>query len=549
VTGAPTGLRPITEVANDLGLPLNELIPAGRGVLKVPVRLVRSLANGSRRGHLVLVSAMTPTEHGEGKTVVTIGLAMALERLGHRSVACLRQPSLGPVFGVKGGASGGGRATVEPRPAIDLGLTGDLDAITNAQNLLAALVDQHIYWGRSPEISVGPVELPRASVMEDRSLRAITSGLSHHMHGFPRPASFVVSAACETAAIHALARDYADLKNRMGRILVGQTPSKAPIRAGDLGAAGCTSALLAGALAPNLVQTAEGTAAFVHGIPYANVAHGTCSRLAIEAGLALAEYCVVEAGFATELGAEKYVDLVATGTGLDASAGVIVATIRALRYHGGSDSTVVPSVDAVTRGLANLDQHVENFRALGLNPVVVLNQFPSDTPEEVRCVEQHCTERGVSFGTDAAFAEGGKGSEAVAQLVVAAVGRGQRTRPLYGPTTPIETVLETVATKLYGAAGVDLSSAALADLEWIRSIGEALGPVCIAKTPRSLSDDSRLRGRPTGYRVQVHRLERWSGAGFTVALLGGIITMPGLPEHPAASSIDLTPDGQVVGVL
>jgi formate--tetrahydrofolate ligase len=550
VSGTPSKPRPIEEVARDLGLPLDVLIPAGRGVLKVPVGVIRSLADTSaHRGRLVLVSAMTPTEHGEGKTVVTIGLAMALERLGHRSVACLRQPSLGPVFGVKGGASGGGLATVEPRPAIDLGLTGDLDAITNAQNLLACLVDHHIFWSRTPEISVGPVEFPRASVMEDRSLRAITAGLSHHMHGFPRPASFVVSAASEIAAIHALARDFSDLKARIGRVLIGQTPSKAPVRAADIGAAGCTAALLAGALAPNLVQTAEGTAALVHGIPYANVAHGTCSRLAIEASLALSDFGIVEVGFATELGAEKYVDLVSPGTGLDASAGVIVATLRALRYHGGSDTPETPSVESVRRGFANLDQHIENYRALGLNPVVILNRFPSDSVEEVRSVEHHCAEREVSFGVDTAFAEGGQGSEVAAQLVIDAVGRGQRTRPLYSATAPVEAVLNTVATRLYGAAGVDLTPAALADLEWIRSIGEAVGPVCIAKTPRSLSDNPHQRGRPTGFRVQVHRFERWSGAGFTVALLGGIVTMPGLPEHPAAASIDLTPDGRVVGVV
>ncbi len=492
---------------------------------------------------------MTPTEHGEGKTVVTIGLAMALERLGHPSVACLRQPSLGPVFGVKGGASGGGRATVEPRPTIDLGLTGDLDAITNAQNLLASLVDHHIYRGLTPEIGPAQVELPRASAIEDRSLRTIMSGLSQPTHGFPRPATFVVSAASEAAAIHALAGDYVDLKERFGRILVGRSPTGAPVRASDIGAAGCTAALLAGALAPNLVQTSEGTAAFVHGIPYANVAHGTCSRLAIEAGRALAEYCVVEAGFSTELGAEKFVDLVAPGTGLDAEVGVIVATVRALRYHGGSASDGPPSVDAVRRGLANLDQHIENFRTLGLDPIIALNRFPSDDPEEVRCVEQFSAERGVVFAVDTAFAEGGQGSEALARLVVAAAGQGQRARPLYSPSASVESVLDTVAKKLYGAAGVDLSPMAVADLEWIRAMGEATGPVCIAKTPRSLSDDPRQRGRPTGFRVHVHRLERWSGAGFTVALLGGIITMPGLPEHPVATSIDITPDGRVIGVL
>ncbi|MGD0256826.1 MAG: formate--tetrahydrofolate ligase [Thermoplasmata archaeon] len=545
----PRTLRPIVDVASDLGLPKSDLIPAGSGVLKVPVGLVRSLASRPRKGRLILVSAMTPTEHGEGKTVVAIGLGMALDRLGHRSVVCLRQPSLGPVFGVKGGASGGGHATVDPRPAIDLGLTGDLDAITNAQNLVASLIDHHIYRGRTPEIVDGSTEFPRASAIEDRSLRTFTAGLSQPGHGFPRAAQFVVSAACEVAAIHALARDYVDLKDRFGRILVGRTASGAPVRAADVGAAGASASLLSNALAPNLVQTAEGTAAFVHGIPYANVAHGTCSRLAIEAGLALTDFCVVEAGFSSELGAEKFVDIVGAGTGLDANVGVLVATIRALRYHGGLPSNAPPSVAAVTKGLANLDQHVANMRLLGLDPIVALNQFPTDTPEEARIVEQYCAERHIPFARDSAYADGGKGAEELARLVVAAAKRGQKSRVLYGPTASVETVLDTVATKMYGAAGVDLSPAAVADLDRIRSLGEALGPVCIAKTPRSLSDDPKKWGRPTDFRVQVRRLERWSGAGFTVALLGGIITMPGLPEHPASDTIDITPDGRVVGVL
>jgi formate--tetrahydrofolate ligase len=543
--GAP---QPIGAVAERLGLRPADLVPAGAGVLRIPVPQVRAFADRPAHGRLVLVSAMTPTEHGEGKTVVAIGLGMALERLGHRSVVCLRQPSLGPVFGVKGGASGGGRATVEPRPAIDFGFTGDLDAITNAQNLLASLVDHHIFRARAPEIAPGTTDLPRASAIEDRSLRSISAGLAQSAPGFPRPAQFVVSAAAETAAIHALARDFVDLKERMGRVLVGRTAGGEPVRATDLGAAGATAALLAGALAPNLVQTAEGTAAFVHGIPYANVAHGTCSRLAIEAGLALADFCVVEAGFSSELGAEKFVDIVSPVLGRSADVGVVVATVRALRYHGGVLPDGPASLEAVQRGLANLEQHVENLRRLGLEPIVALNAFPTDTPEEVRAVAAYCTEHGVAFALDTAFADGGAGSEALAGLVVEAAARGRTARPLYERSTPVERVLENVAGTLYGAAGVDLAPAAVADLDRIRALGEATGPVCIAKTPRSLSDDPKLRGRPTGFRVHVRRLERWSGAGFTVALLGGIITMPGLPDHPAADTIDLLPDGRIVGV-
>jgi formate--tetrahydrofolate ligase len=547
---APTRApRPIAEVAGDLGLSAGELVPAGAGVLKLPVALAHSLARRTRRGRLVLVSAMTPTEHGEGKTVVAIGLAMALERLGQRSVVCLRQPSIGPVFGVKGGASGGGRATVEPRPAIDLGLTGDLDAITNTQNLIASLVDHHIYRGLAPLIAEGSTDFPRASAVEDRSLRTISAGLSQAGHGFPRAAQYVVSAATEVAAIHALARDFTDLKERLGRILVGRTAEGTAVRAGDVGAAGSAAALLSGALAPNLVQTVEGTAAFVHGIPYANVAHGTCSRLAIEAGLALSDFCVVEAGFSSELGAEKFVDLAAAGMGWEPNVGVIVASVRALRYHGGGASGGPSSAEAVARGLPNLEQHVENIRKLGLDPIVALNRFPTDAPREIRCVEQYCADHGIPFANDSAYADGGSGSEELARFVMAAAAKGQRTHPLYAPSASVETVLDTVATQMYGAAGVDLSPAAVADLERIRALGEATGPVCIAKTPRSLSDDPAQRGRPQGFRVQVRRLERWSGAGFTVALLGGIITMPGLPEHPAAESIDLSADGKILGLL
>jgi formate--tetrahydrofolate ligase len=543
------GLRPIASVAKDLGLAHADLHPAGPGVVKLPVALVRTLAGKRRRGKLVLVSAMTPTEHGEGKTVVAIGLAMSLERLGHRAVVCLRQPSIGPVFGVKGGASGGGRATVHPRPAIDLGLTGDLDALTNAQNLIASLADHHAHRGLAPELTAGPVDFPRASAVEDRSLRSITAGTLEMGAGYPRAGQFVVTAATEVAAIHALARDYADLKERLGRIWVGRTGTGAAVRASEIGAAGSAAALLVRALEPNLVQTAEGTAALVHGIPYANVAHGTCSRLAIETALAVADYAVVEAGFSTELGAEKFVDLVAPGTALDANVGVVVATIRALRYHGGADPAGPPSVEAVTRGLANLEQHLENFRRLGLDAIVALNRFPTDADDEVLCVKRYCTERGTAYAPDTGFSEGGKGATELAQLVVAAGGKGQKAAPLYLPTAPVEEVLATVATGMYGAAGVDLTPEATAQLERIRALGEGLGPVCVAKTPRSLSDDPDLRGRPTGFRLQVRGFERWSGAGFTVAYLHGIITMPGLPEHPAAASIDLAPDGTVTGVL
>ncbi len=540
-------MKSIEEVATSIGFRPSELTPAGRGAMKVPVALVRSLTTGSRRGCLVLVSAMTATEHGEGKTVVSVGLAMALERLGHRTVVCLRQPSLGPVFGSKGGATGGGRSTVEPRTVIDLGLTGDLDAIANAQNLMAALIDHHLFRGNALGLAADAPVFPRASSIEDRSLRDITTGLSAPAPGFPRKGQFVVTAATEIAAIHALAADYGDLTRRLGRILVAKNGAGAPVRASDLAAEGSVAAMLATALAPNLVQTAEGTAAFVHGIPYANVAHGTCSLLSMQAGVALGEFCVVEAGFATELGAEKFVDIVSRQTHLDANVGVVVATVRALRYHGGVAEDAV-SAEAVGRGLANLEQHLENMRRIGLEPVVALNRFPSDSAEELDRVARFCSARNVPCAVTTVFRDGGAGAEGLARLVLEAAAKRTTSHPVYPPTASVEEILNQVVTQFYGGASVELSPEAAADLESIRAMGEATGPVCIAKTPRSLSDDAKKIGRPTGFTVRVRRLTRWSGAGFTVAIVGSIVTLPGMPEHPATETIRLAEDGEVVGL-
>ena len=463
---------------------------------------------------------MTPTEHGEGKTVVAIGLGMALERLGHRSVVCLRQPSIGPVFGVKGGATGGGRSTVEPRTVIDLGLTGDLDAIANAQNLLAALVDHNIFRGNPLGIATDVPIFPRAVV--DRG--PIAPG--HHHWTVGQRSRFPPQGRVRR---HRGDRDGRDPRPR-GRLrrpqAIGSAGSwsrrpwkGAPVRASDIAAEGVVATLLGTALAPNLVQTAEGTAAFVHGIPYANVAHGTCSLLSMQAGVALSDYCVVEAGFSTELGAEKFVDIVSRQTHLDANVGVVVATVRALRHHGGASEDAV-SVEAVTRGLPNLDQHLGNMRRIGLDPIVALNRFPSDSPEEMRKVEEFCAERNVPCAISSAFQDGGAGAEALARLVIQAAAKGQTSHPFYSATASVEEVLTKIVTEFYGGAAVELSPEATADLESIRAMGEATGPVCIAKTPRSLSDDTKKFGRPTGFTVRVRRLMRWSGAGFTVAIVG-----------------------------
>ncbi|MCI4348798.1 MAG: formate--tetrahydrofolate ligase [Thermoplasmata archaeon] len=544
----PRSTRPIEEVARTLGFEPKELVPAGRGVLRIPVSLVRSRASHPQRGKLILVTAMTPTEHGEGKTVVAIGLAMALHRRGSRSVVCLRQPSLGPVFGAKGGATGGGRSAVEPRLQIDLGFTGDIDAITNAQNLLASLVDNHIFQGNPQGIDAARPVLPRASPLEDRLLRDLTGGLSVRNAGFPHPAQFVITPACEMAAIHALARDYADLTRRIDRMIVGRTSDGSPLTAADLGATGSVASLLRSALEPNLVQTLEGTPALVHGIPYANVAHGTCSRLAIEVGLAVADYCVVEAGFSTDLGAEKFVDLVAPLTDLSADCAVLVATIRAIRWHGSDPAAGSPPSDPIELGLENLEQHVANLRRLGLDPVVALNRFPSDQPEEIARVERFCAERNVAFAPVTAFTEGGDGAERLADKVRDAAARGQRSRPIYGPNATIEEILATIVTEVYGGRGFELTPTAMEDLARLRRDGGNEGPVCIAKTPLSLSADAKVRGRPRDFTISVRRFLRWAGAGFTVAIAGPIVSMPGLPARPAANAIRLGDDGSITGV-
>jgi formate--tetrahydrofolate ligase len=542
-------VRPIAEIASELGLDPKELVPAGREVLRIPVSTVRSVASGASKGRLILVTGMTPTEHGEGKTVTSIGLAMALRRRGHRSVVCLRQPSLGPVFGAKGGASGGGRSTVEPRPGIDLGFTGDLDAITNAQNLLVTWVEDHLFHGNRLGMDPAQAVLPRASPLEDRSLRDIQTGLSVKAPGFPRPGQFVITPACEMAAIHGLASSYADLNARIERMVVARTPDGTPIRASEIESTASVASLLAGAMMPNLVQTVEGTPALVHGVPYANVAHGTCSRLAIEAGLASSEFCVVEAGFSTELGAEKFVDIVGPQTGLHADAAVIVVTIRALRWHGTAASgDAAGERGAVERGLPNLEKHVQNLRKMGLAPVVALNRFPDDSAEEIERVRRFCDEEHLLWAPVTAFADGGEGAEALADRVVESAAQGQFSHSLYGSSASAEEILRTVVVKVYGGREFELTEEARTDLARIRRDGPTDGPICIAKTPLSLSTDPKLRGRPLDFTVTVRRLTRWSGAGFTVAIAGSIMVMPGLPVRPSAGAIRLADDGTVLGL-
>ena len=543
-------MRAIADVASALGLRPSEYHPVGRSVAKVAVSTVRNRASKKSTGKLILVTGMTPTKHGEGKTVTAIGLADGLSRLRHRAVPCLRQPSLGPIFGVKGGATGGGKATVEPSSEINLGFTGDIHAVAAAHNLLSALIDNHLFHGNSLKIDPHRILWPRTVDMEDRALRHIVVGMGHDPRFVSHDSSFVITAASEVMVILALARDYVDLKARLGRIVAALTTDGDAVRASDLKGAGAMAALLCDALEPNLVQTAEGTPALVHAGPFGNLAHGTCSRLSIELGLATAEYCVVEAGFATELGGEKFIDIVTPALGRGVDAAVLVATQRGLRYQGGAsdEESTQPNRAALERGLDNLAQHLDNIEAFGVPAVVALNHFPGDSPEESQVVQKFCRTRDVEVVEAKGFADGGKGMVELARAVVAAAGLGRRSKPVYPPGTPVLDQLDTLATRLYGATHVNRTPEALEDLELLKRLHELDGPVCVAKTPLSLSDNPHMLGRPREFNVTVDRLTRSAGAGFTVAYLGTIETMPGLPTKPSAEEIDITPDGTVTGV-
>lgn len=543
-------MQTLSDLASALGLRPSEYHPAGRWTGKVAVSAVRDRATKRSGGKLVLVTGMTPTRHGEGKTVTAIGLADGLARLRHSAVPCLRQPSLGPIFGVKGGATGGGKSTVEPSLEINLGFTGDIYSVAAAHNLLSALIDNHLFHGNSLKVDPSRILWPRTVDMEDRALRHIIVGQGHDPRFVTHDSSFVITAASEVMVILALARDYTDLKNRLGRVIAALTTEGTAVRASDLIAEGAMAALLRDALEPNVVQTAEGNPALVHAGPFGNLAHGTCSRLSIELGLATSEYCVVEAGFATELGGEKFIDIVTPSLGRSVDAAVLVATQRGLRYQGGAsdEESVLPNREALERGLDNLAQHLDNVAAFGVPAVVALNRFPGDTAEETRLVQQFCRTRDVEVVEARGFTDGGKGMVNLARAVVAAAGLGRKSKPINPPGTAVFDQLETIATRLYGASHVNRTPDAIDDLELLKRLNETDGPICVAKTPLSLSDNPHVLGRPRDFNVTVDRLSRSAGAGFTVAYLGTIETMPGLPTRPSAEEIDLSPGGEVLGV-
>lgn len=534
------------ETAAALGLPPERLVPYGHDKAKV----LPSPAGFQQRGRLVLVSAITPTGAGEGKTTTSIGLAQGLARIGARACVALREPSLGPTFGMKGGATGGGRARLVPSDDINLHFTGDFHAVTSAHNLLAALLDNHVHHGNRLDIDPRRVYWRRVLDMNDRALRDVVIGLGGVLQGVPRETGFDITPASEVMAALCLAEDAEDLRARLSRMVVALTFGKEPVTAGDLKATGAMLALLRDAIQPNLVRTGEGVPAFVHGGPFANIAHGCSSVLATKTALSFADWVVTEAGFGFDLGAEKFFDIKCAGAGLDTAAVVLVATVRALKRHGGvpKEGLASPDPGAVERGLPNLAKHLESIRAFGEVPVVALNRFATDSEDEVAVVRRAAEGWGAPFAVCDAFEKGGDGAVALAEAVLAhAERRSSPFRPLYAREDPPKEKLAKIARLMYGASSVEWSREAERDLAEIARLGYEKLPLCVAKTQMSLSDDPGVVGRPEGFDVTVRGVLLAAGAGYLVPLLGDILRMPGLPATPQAERVDLV-DGKIVGI-
>ena len=544
--------RPIMELARErLGIAAEDLEPHGHYKAKVSMDYIRKLQD-KPNGKLILVTAITPTPAGEGKTTTTVGLTDALNVIGKKAMCCLREPSLGPCFGVKGGAAGGGYAQVVPMEDINLHFTGDFHAIGAANNLLCALIDNHIYWGNALGIDQRRVTWRRAVDMNDRSLRSIVSSLGGVANGFAREDGFDITVASEVMAVFCLAKDLNDLKKRLANIIVAYTRDRKPVRAGDLKAQGPMTALLKDALAPNLVQTLEGTPAFIHGGPFANIAHGCNSVLATTTALKLADYVVTEAGFGADLGAEKFLDIKCRKTGLAPDAVVLVATIRALKMHGGvkKEDLKKENLTALAAGMANLQRHVENMQKFGLVPVVSINRFSADTDAEIALVKEACAKLGVEALMADHWAMGGEGAADVARAVVRAVESGKSKLKLaYPDEMPLLEKVRTVAQQIYRAKDIDAPKPVREQLATFESMGFGHLPICIAKTQYSFSTNPDAKGAPEGFTIPVREVRLSAGAEFVVVICGEIMTMPGLPRVPAADSIDVGPDGRIVGLF
>jgi formate--tetrahydrofolate ligase len=541
-------MKPITEIAASLGLADEDVIPYGRYKAKINHRLIHK---ASKQGKMVLVTAISPTPAGEGKTTTSVGLADAMNALGKKTMLCLREPSLGPVFGVKGGAAGGGYAQVVPMEDINLHFTGDLHAIGTANNLLAAMIDNSIQQGNPLNIDPRRITWKRCMDMNDRQLRFIVDGLGGKVNGTPREDGFDITVASEVMAIFCLATSISDLKERLSKIVCAYTYEGKPVTAGDIGAAGAMTALLKDALDPNLVQTLENNPAIIHGGPFANIAHGCNSVMATKLSLSLADYVITEAGFGADLGAEKFLDIKCRYAGIAPSACVLVATVRALKSHGGVAKADLnqPNLEAVKAGASNLVRHIDNLKnGFGLPVVVAINAFPTDTPEEQAYVEQVCAKQGVPCVLSEVFAKGGEGGKALAEKVLEVM----EDRPIqyvYPLDMPLKQKVEAIAKKIYRADGVNFSAAASKTLAELTELGYGDLPVCIAKTQYSFSDNAKLTGAPTGFTMEVREVRLAAGAGFVVVICGNIMTMPGLPKKPAAVNIDVDAEGKITGLF
>ena len=545
-------MRPIVDVARDkLGIPAEHISPYGHYKGKISLNYITSLAN-KPDGKLILVTAITPTPAGEGKTTTTVGLTDGLNHIGKKALCCLREPSLGPCFGVKGGAAGGGYAQVVPMEDINLHFTGDFHAIGAANNLLAAMIDNHIYWGNPLALDSRRVSWRRVVDMNDRALRSVVSSLGGATNGFPREDGFDITVASEVMAIFCLASSFADLQQRLGNIIVGQTRDKKNIRAAELSAAGSMAALLKDAIEPNLVQTLENNPAIIHGGPFANIAHGCNSVIATKSGLKLADYVVTEAGFGADLGAEKFFDIKCRKAGLKPDVTVIVATIRALKMHGGvaKDDLKGENVAAVEKGFANLKRHIANVRKFGVPVLVTVNKFSADTPAEMAALDKLCQAEGVECVVADNWGSGGEGAADLARAVVRTIEtKPSNFKPLYADNVPLAEKVRTIAKELYGADDISYPAAVKARFEELEKEGFGHLPVCIAKTQYSFSTDQNAKGAPSGFTIPIRELRLSAGAEFVVVVCGDIMTMPGLPKVPAANNIEVTPDGRISGLF
>ncbi len=543
-------MKPIVDIARSIGLTEDDIELYGKYKAKVSLKMWDKLKD-KPSGKLVLVTAINPTPAGEGKTTTTVGLGMALNKIGKKAIIALREPSLGPSFGIKGGAAGGGYSQVVPMEDINLHFTGDFHAVTAAHNLLAAMLDNHIFQGNALGIDPRQVVLRRVMDLNERALRNIVIGLGGKADGIPRESGFDISVASEVMAVLCLASDLMDFKERVSRIVVAYTYDGTPVTAADLKAAGSMTLLMKDAIKPNLVQTLENTPAFIHGGPFANIAHGCNSVMATQMGLKLSDYMVTEAGFGADLGAEKFFDLKCRFAGLKPDAVVLVATIRALKNHGGvpKDRLSEINMPALEKGVENLEKHLENVNIFGVPVVVALNEFPGDTQEEIEFISAKCAALGADLALSKVWSEGGQGGEELARKVIAAAEQSSNFKCLYELESPLKAKIEAICQKIYGADGVTYNKAAESMLARFETMGYSQLPICIAKTQYSLSDDPKAIGRPRGYQVNIREVKLSAGAGFIVAIAGDIMTMPGLAKVPAAEKIDIMPDGEIVGLF